>query len=76
MAYFNSGLNLLKNLPFLAVTGALIAAVSNGGIFAGSEVSIFSLAEAYKITDPAAHDTAMKQVALSELFSWPSAFFR
>ncbi|MCR9422376.1 YhfT family protein [Vibrio sp. RM-69-4] len=57
---------IVKNLPFLAVTGALIAAVSNGGIFAGSEVSIYSLAEAYKITDPAAHDTAMKQVALSE----------
>ncbi|MEZ8825092.1 YhfT family protein [Vibrio amylolyticus] len=57
---------IVKNLPFLAVTGALIAAVSNGGIFAGSEVSIYSLAEAYKITDPEAHDAAMKQVALSE----------
>ncbi|EGU35325.1 YhfT family protein [Vibrio scophthalmi] len=57
---------IVKHLPFLAVTGALIAAVSNGGIFAGSEVSIYSLAEALKITDPAAHDAAMKQVALSE----------
>ncbi|MDA0149803.1 YhfT family protein [Vibrio sp. LaRot3] len=57
---------IVKNLPFLAVTGALISAVSNGGIFAGSEVSIYALADAYKITDPAAHDAAMKQVALSE----------
>ncbi|MCY9802512.1 YhfT family protein [Vibrio scophthalmi] len=57
---------IVKHLPFLAVTGALIAAVSNGGIFAGSEVSIYSLAEALKITDPAAHDAAMKQVVLSE----------
>lgn len=57
---------IVKHLPFLAVTGALIAAVSNGGIFAGSEVSIYSLADALKITDPAAQDAAMKQVALSE----------
>lgn len=57
---------IVKHLPFLAVTGALIAAVSNGGIFAGSEVSIYSLADALKMTDPAAQDAAMKQVALSE----------
>jgi hypothetical protein len=57
---------IVKNLPFLAVTGALIAAVTNAGIFAGSEVSIYSLAEAYKLTDPVAQDAAMKQVALSE----------
>ncbi|WP_413111595.1 YhfT family protein [Thaumasiovibrio sp. DFM-14] len=57
---------IVKHLPFLAVTGALIAAVSNGGIFAGSEVSIYALADAHKLTDPIAHDAAMKQVALSE----------
>ncbi|MGF1909380.1 YhfT family protein [Vibrio kasasachensis] len=57
---------IVKHLPFLAVTGALIAAVSNAGIFAGSEVSIYSLADALKITDPEAQDAAMKQVALSE----------
>ncbi len=57
---------IVKHLPFLAVTGALIAAVSNAGIFAGSEVSIYSLAEAYKLTDVAEQDAALKQVALSE----------
>lgn len=57
---------IVKHLPFLAVTGALIAAVSNAGIFAGSEVSIYSLAEAYKMTDAAEQDAALKQVALSE----------
>ncbi|WP_114765001.1 YhfT family protein [Vibrio rhodolitus] len=57
---------IVKHLPFLAVTGALIAAVSNGGIFAGSEVSIYSLADALKLTDPEARDAAMQQVALSE----------
>ncbi len=57
---------IVKHLPFLAFTGALIAAVSNAGIFAGSEVSIYSLAEAYKITDPAEQDAALQQVALSE----------
>ncbi len=57
---------IVKHLPFLAITGALIAAVSNAGIFAGSEVSIYSLAEAYKLTDVAEQDAALKQVALSE----------
>ena len=57
---------IVKHLPFLAFTGALIAAVCNAGIFAGSEVSIYSLAEAYKITDPAEQDAALQQVALSE----------
>jgi len=57
---------IVKHLPFLAITGALIAAVSNAGIFAGSEVSIYSLADAYKITDVAEQDAALKQVALSE----------
>ncbi|WP_064607862.1 YhfT family protein [Photobacterium sp. J15] len=57
---------IMKNMPFLAATGALIAIVANAGIFAGSEVSIYSLAEAYKITDQAAQDAAIQQVALSE----------
>ncbi|MDE1242594.1 YhfT family protein [Vibrio aestuarianus] len=57
---------LFKHLPYLAVTGALIAMVTQGGLFAGSEVSIYALADAYKISDPVAHDAAMKQVALSE----------
>ncbi|UXI03748.1 YhfT family protein [Photobacterium sp. TY1-4] len=57
---------IMKNLPLLAATGSLIAIVANAGIFAGSEVSIYALADAYKLTDPAAHDAAMQQVALSE----------
>jgi hypothetical protein len=57
---------IMKHLPLLAVTGSLIAIVTNAGFFAGSEVSIYSLAEAYKITDPTAQDAAIKQVALSE----------
>ncbi|MDX1303056.1 YhfT family protein [Photobacterium sp.] len=57
---------IVKNLPLLAVAGALIAAVANAGIFAGSEVSIYSLGEVYKQTDPIAYDAAMERVALSE----------
>lgn len=57
---------IVKNLPLLAATGSLIAIITNAGIFAGSEVSIYSLADAYKITDPLEQDSAIKQVALSE----------
>ncbi|GAB3517226.1 YhfT family protein [Photobacterium alginatilyticum] len=57
---------IVKNLPLLAATGALIAIITNAGIFAGSEVSIYSLADAYKIADPLEQDSAIKQVALSE----------
>ncbi|MEE9706394.1 YhfT family protein [Aeromonas veronii] len=57
---------IMKNLPFLAATGALVAVVVNAGYFAGSEVSIYPLADAYKLTDPVAQQTAINQVALSE----------
>ncbi|MEJ2764690.1 YhfT family protein [Photobacterium sp. MCCC 1A19761] len=57
---------IMKNLPLLAATGSLIAIVANAGIFAGSEVSIYALADAYKLTDPVAQDAALQQVALSE----------
>lgn len=58
---------IYKNMPFLAVTGGLIAAAAASGIFAGSEVSIYALADAYKIVDdPIAYKEAMNQVALSE----------
>ncbi|UJF17033.1 YhfT family protein [Vibrio sp. SS-MA-C1-2] len=57
---------IFKNMPFLAVTGALISAAAASGIFAGSEVSIYALADVYKMTDPAAQQEAMNQVALSE----------
>ncbi len=57
---------IFKNMPFLIVTGALIASAAASGIFAGSEVSIYSLADAYKIEDAAAQKEALNQVALSE----------
>ncbi|WP_417879938.1 YhfT family protein [Vibrio sp.] len=57
---------ILKNMPLLAVTGGLISAAAASGIFAGSEVSIYSLVEAYKMTDPEAQQSALNQVALSE----------
>ncbi|OKW90146.1 hypothetical protein AWP81_00395, partial [Escherichia coli] len=34
---------IIKNLPYIAIVGALIAAVASMKIFAGSEVSIFTL---------------------------------
>ncbi|NOH27100.1 YhfT family protein [Vibrio mediterranei] len=58
---------IFKNMPYLAVVGALIAAAAASGIFAGSEVSIYSLADAYKIEDPVAQKEALNQVALSEM---------
>lgn len=57
---------IMKHLPLLAITGALIAAVTNAGFFAGSEVSIYPLADAYKIQGEAARQAAIHQVALSE----------
>lgn len=57
---------IMKHLPLLAATGSLIAIVANAGIFAGSEVSIYALADAYKLTDPIEKEAAMQQVALSE----------
>lgn len=57
---------IMKHLPLLAITGALIAVVTNAGFFAGSEVSIYPLADAYKIQDEAARQAAIHQVALSE----------
>ncbi|UGA54414.1 YhfT family protein [Vibrio sp. VB16] len=57
---------IYKNMPYLAVTGALISAAAASGIFAGSEVSIYSLADAYKLDDVVAQKEAINQVALSE----------
>lgn len=57
---------IIKNMPFLSITGALIASAAASGIFAGSEVSIYSLADAYKIEDAVAQKEALNQVALSE----------
>ncbi|MCQ8811443.1 hypothetical protein NQU36_25830, partial [Escherichia coli] len=38
---------IIKNLPYIAIVGALIADVASMKIFAGSEVSIFTLEKAY-----------------------------
>ncbi|MGL4860575.1 MAG: YhfT family protein [Enterobacteriaceae bacterium] len=38
---------IIKNLPLIAITGALISVVANLKLFGGSEVSIYTLAKAY-----------------------------
>jgi len=38
---------IIKNLPLIAIVGALISAVASMKIFGGSEVSIYTLAKAY-----------------------------
>lgn len=55
-----------RGLPFFAVTGALIAVVANLGYFAGSEVSIFTLKEAYNATDPSQTQSLIQQAALAD----------
>lgn len=55
-----------KGLPFFAITGALIAVIANLGYFAGSEVSIFTLKEAYNATDPAKTQSLIQQAALAD----------
>lgn len=54
-----------KNAPFLMIVGALIALACNIGVFAGSEVSIYTLADAYKL-EGAARKTLVNQAALAE----------
>lgn len=55
-----------KGLPFFAITGALIAVICNLGYFAGSEVSIFTLQEAYNSTDPAQTSALVNQAAFAD----------
>ncbi|HET6784835.1 MAG TPA: YhfT family protein [Erysipelotrichaceae bacterium] len=55
-----------KNLPFLMLVGALVALASNLRIFAGSEVSIYTLAQSYATTGEAA-STLVNQAALAEV---------
>jgi len=55
-----------KNLPFLMLAGALIALVSNIGIFGGSEVSIYTLAEAQRAYSDQAAQQLVNQAALAE----------
>ena len=55
-----------KNLPFLMAAGALIAVACNIHIFAGSNVSMFDLSEAYKSTDPEAAKALIQTAATNE----------
>ena len=55
-----------KNLPFLMLAGALIAAVCNMHVFAGSDVSMFDLSRAYAMGDSAEAKALLKVVATNE----------
>ena len=58
---------IIKNLPYIAIVGALIAAVASMKIFAGSEVSIFTLEKAYSAgITPEQSQTLVNQAALAE----------
>ncbi|GJL00829.1 membrane protein [Klebsiella oxytoca] len=58
---------IIKNLPYIAIVGALIAAVASMKIFAGSEVSIFTLEKAYSAgVTPEQSQTLIHQAALAE----------
>ncbi len=55
-----------KNLPFLMVTGALIAVACNIHVFAGSDVSMFDLSKAYAMGNTAEAHSLVKLVATNE----------
>lgn len=55
-----------KNLPFLMVTGALIAVACNIHVFAGSDVSMFDLSKAYAMSNPEEAGALVKVVATNE----------
>lgn len=55
-----------KNLPFLMVTGALIAIACNIHLFAGSDVSMFDLSKANAMTDATQANALVKVVATNE----------
>ncbi|ROP59011.1 uncharacterized protein YhfT [Enterobacter sp. BIGb0383] len=58
---------IIKNLPLIAITGALISAVASMKIFGGSEVSIYTLAKAYAPgLDEATSQALRQQAALAE----------
>lgn len=58
---------IIKNLPYIAIVGGLIATVASMRIFAGSEVSIFTLEKAYAAGgDPVQSQTLINQAALAE----------
>lgn len=58
---------IVKNLPYIAAAGALISAVASMKLFAGSEVSIFTLERAYSAAvTPAESQALVHQAALAE----------
>ncbi|RSL31517.1 hypothetical protein D7Z54_19960 [Salibacterium salarium] len=58
---------LYKGLPFFALVGALVAIVANLQYFAGSEVSVFTLHDAYTADSAAETNSLIQQAALSDL---------
>lgn len=56
-----------KNVPFLMIAGALIAVACNLHFFAGSDVSMFSLSEAYYSAGSGA-EALIQTAAVNELF--------
>ncbi len=58
---------IIKNLPLIAIVGALISAVASMKLFGGSEVSIYTLAKAYAPgVTPAESTSLIHQAALAE----------
>jgi hypothetical protein len=58
---------IIKNLPLIAIVGALISAVASMKLFGGSEVSIYTLAKAYAPgVSPAESASLIHQAALAE----------
>lgn len=55
-----------KNVIWLMIGGALIAVACNVGVFAGSDVSIYTLAKAHKATDPAVIKALTQQASIAE----------
>jgi len=58
---------IIKNLPLLAITGALISTVASLKLFGGSEVSIYTLAKAWAPgVSPEESAAVVNQAALAE----------
>ncbi len=59
-------LRIKKNVIWLALSGAVISIACNLHFLAGSEVSIYTMADALKATDPSVADTLIKQASFAE----------
>ncbi|WP_085522093.1 YhfT family protein [Tuberibacillus sp. Marseille-P3662] len=57
---------IYKGLPFFAIVGALVAIVSNLHYFAGSEVSVFTLHDAYTAGSGSEEQALIRQAALAD----------